>query len=132
MGKADLERYRGEVLLLAEKLALPSPSEDVVWGVYAETEKLIAMLRFRLDHETPGVFTKLPEASDMAHLLEDARELLTKASEEIARDRLPASIATLRKARNDLRSYLTEKSKSATKGRKTLAPSSPEGVATRK
>jgi len=131
VGKADRERYRTEVLSLVDRLARADAGEDVVWAVYAETEKLIAILRFRLDYETPGVFSKLPEASDPAKLLKDARELLSKASGEIARDSLVASIGTLRKARNDLRSYLTEKSKSAIRAeRRTLAPGDPERRAT--
>ncbi len=132
MGKADRERYRDEVLSLVDRLARAEAGEDVVWAVYAKTEKLIAILRFRLDYETPGVYSKLPEASDPAKLLKDARELLSKASDEIARDSLVASIGTLREARNDLRSYLTEKSKSATRAeRKTLAPGNPERPATK-
>ena len=89
--------------------------EDAVWGVYAGTERLIAILRFRLDYETPGVFAELPDAGDLTRLLEDARELLLVASEEIAQGRLIESIATLRKARNGLRSYLTEIRRSATR-----------------
>jgi hypothetical protein len=132
VGKADRERYRNEVLSLADRLAGADSGEDVVWAVYAETEKMIAILRFRMDYETPGVFSKLPEASDPARLLEDARELLAKASEEIARDSLVASIGTLRKARNELRSYLTEKSKSATRAeRKTLETGDTERRATK-
>jgi len=124
----DLQRYREEVLALERKLAeaLSSPgagvSEQAVWEAYAGTEKLIAVLKFRLDYETPGVFTKLPEPSDPAKLLEGARELLSMAADEISARKGVKAIETLRKARNELRSYLTDKRKSATR-RTRSAPS---------
>jgi hypothetical protein len=117
----DRERYRKEVVALGEKLgrALPSarsgPAEQAIWEVYAGTEKLIAVLKLRLDYETPGVFAELPKASDPVKLLEDACEVLSKGAEEISRGNLIESIETLRTARNALRSYLTERQKSATK-----------------
>lgn len=132
MDEASRERYRDEVLSLAKELARAETDESAVWAVYARTEKLIAILKFRLDYETPGLLIKLPDASDPARLLKEARGLLSKASEEIARGRLVASIGTLRKARNCLRSYMTDRRRSATraerKGRRTSA--SPEGAAT--
>ena len=114
MDEVDRERYHDEVTSLAERLA-GADAENAVWDVYAGTEKLIAILKFRLDYETPGVFTRLPDSSDPAKLLKDARALLSKASKEIARGRLVASIETLRKARNSLRSYLTDQRKQATR-----------------
>ena len=122
-----MERYRAEVVELESKLAgaLSSagsgPDEQAVWEAYAGTEKLIAVLKMRLDYETPGVFTKLPEASDPARLLTEARGLLSKAAGEVSAGNGPVAIETLRKARNDLRSYLTDKRKSETK--RTRGPS---------
>jgi hypothetical protein len=112
--EVDRERYRKEVVALGQALgdALSSEaeaSELAVWKVYAGTEKLIAILKFRLDYETPGLFTKLPDAGEPAKLLDDARGLLSGAAEEIARGGLVESIETLRKARNNLRAYLLEK-----------------------
>ena len=131
MGEADRDRYRDVVVSLAERLA-GADAEKAVWDVYAETEKLIAIMKFSLDYETPGVFTTLPDASDPAKLVRDARELLSKASEQIARGRLVASIGTLRKSRNSLRSYLTEKRKSARRAERKAraAPGKQEGPAT--
>ena len=37
-----------------------SRNEDDVWLVYARTERLAAVLKFRLGVERPGVFLKLP------------------------------------------------------------------------
>jgi hypothetical protein len=107
----DRERYRAEVASLGRRLE--GADEQTVWEVYATTEKLIAVLKLRLDYETPGVFTKLPDASDPAKLVKDASELLASAAEQIAEGKLVDSIGTLRKARNDLRSYLTERKRSA-------------------
>jgi hypothetical protein len=123
-GDEAKEGYRKEVAALEEALANALPAagaeadELAVWKVYAGTERLIAILRFRFDYETPGVFTKLPDASDPAKLLTEARGLLSKSSEEMARGALVESIETLRKARNNLRSYLTDKRKSAIKSQR--------------
>lgn len=120
--EADRERYRKESLSLAERLS-GAGAGSAVWDIYAGTEKLIAILKFRLDYETPGAFTKLPDAGDPAKLLKAARELLSDASEEIAGGKLVESIGTLRKARNDLRSYLIDMRKSATRAEKSrVAP----------
>ncbi len=83
------------------------------------------MLKFRLDYETPGVFTKLPDASEPVALLERASELLSKAGEELLGPKLVEAVETLRKARNNLRSYLTEKRKSAKKEDKRARRSPP-------
>ena len=129
--EADRERYARDVLSLAERLS-GGGAETAVWDVYAGTEKLIALLKFRLEYETPGAFAKLPDAGDPAKLLKAAREMLSKASQEIATGKLVESIGTLRKARNDLRSYLMEMRRSATRAeRKTrVAPGRPESAAT--
>jgi len=118
VGAADRERYGRDVLSQVRRLETPEPdTEKTVWEVYAATEKLIAVLKFRLDYETPGVFAKLPSAADPAELLEGARALLSRAAAEIDRGELVPSVETLRKARNNLRSYLKDKRKSATAGR---------------
>jgi hypothetical protein len=116
--EVDRERYRSVVVALAERLA-GAETEKAVWDVYARTEELIAILKFRLDYETPGVFTRLPDASDPAKLLRDARALLSKAANEISKGRLVESIGTLRRARNGLRSCLIEKRKSVIKSRRS-------------
>ena len=118
MDEVDRERYRDVVVSLAERLT-GADSEKEVWDVYTGTEKLIAIMKFTLDYETPGVFARLPDASDPTKLLRDAREHLSKAADEISKGRLFESIGTLRKARNGLRSYLIEKRKSVIKSRRS-------------
>jgi hypothetical protein len=115
--EADRKRYRDEVLSFAGMLAGGDDLEKAVWDAYEGTERLIAVLKFRLDYETPGVFTRLPDASDPAKLLAGARESLAKAAGQISKGRLVESIGTLRKARNGLRSYLIDKRKSVIKSR---------------
>ncbi|HEV2390221.1 MAG TPA: hypothetical protein VGS04_05805 [Nitrososphaerales archaeon] len=117
------------MLSLAERLS-GSGAEAAVWDVYSEAEKLIAILKFRLDYETPGVFTKLPDAGDHAKLVKSAHEQLSKAAEEIARGRLVESIETLRKARNALRSYLTDKRKSASRAQRKTRTQPPRAEST--
>ena len=116
----DRARYQKEAFSLQKRLAdaLSTPTridDQAVWEAYAGTEKLIAVLKFRLDYETPGVFTKLPDASQPTALLAEARALLSSAGDELSGRKLVEAVETLRRARNNLRSYLTDKRKSATK-----------------
>ncbi len=120
MKESDRVRYQAEAATLEKRLAdalsaAPEMDEQEVWEIYSGTEKLIAVLRFRLDYETPGVFTDLPDASDPAGLLERAGRQLSTAADEISGQKLVEAVETLRKARNNLRSYLTDKRKAATK-----------------
>jgi hypothetical protein len=110
-----LGSYAKEVASLRAILSAPEPEEDSVWQAYAGTEKLIAILKFRLDYETPGVSAKLPEPDDLQKLVDTARVLLSKSEEELASGSYVDSIGTLRQARNNLRSYLTAKSLAATR-----------------
>jgi hypothetical protein len=119
--EGDRERYSKEVVLLGTKLAEAISSgeatidDDAVWDAYSGVERLIAVLKFRLDYETPGLFTKLPDANDPVRLLEEARKLLSRTEREISGRMLVEAVETLRKARNNLRSYLTAKRKAATR-----------------
>ena len=120
MKETDRARYQKEAVSLQNRLAVALSTkaevdERTVWEVYAGTEKLIAVLKFRLDYETPGVFTKLPDASVPVALLKEASVLLSRAGEELAGRKLVEAVETLRRARNNLRSYLTDKRKSAAK-----------------
>ena len=92
--------------------------ETTIWEVYAGTEKLVAVVKFRLDYETPGVFTNLPDASDPVALLGEAAALLSRAGDELSMRKLVEAVETLRRARNNLRSYLTDRRKSATRPEK--------------
>lgn len=120
MKEADRARYLTEASSLAHKLHGSTTSSsgadpDEIWDVYAMTEKLIAVLRFRLDYETPAIFTKLPDAGDPPALLKEAQAQLSMAVDQLSARRSVEAIETLRKARNQLRSYLTDLSKAATK-----------------
>ncbi len=81
------------------------------------------MLKFKLDYETPGVFTKLPDSGEPVALLEEAGAFLSRAGKELSVRELVEAVETLRKARNNLRSYLIAKSKSATKADKRVRSS---------
>jgi hypothetical protein len=83
------------------------------------------VLKFRLDYETPGVFTKLPDASEPLVLLKEASALLSRAVEELSGRKLVEAVETLRKARNNLRSYLTDKRKAATRADRRTRGSPP-------
>jgi hypothetical protein len=114
LGEDDRGKYRQEVVSLAEKLAQGgSDTERTVWEVYAAAEKLIAVLKFRLDYETPGVLAKLPDAGRPDVLVGGAAELLSQAAAELEQGKVVPAIETLRMARNNLRSYLREKTRAA-------------------
>jgi hypothetical protein len=122
MNEAARERYSKEVVLLGRKLAEAIPpsgeaaiADDAVWDVYSGVERLVAVLKFRIDYETPGVFTKLPDAKDPLRLLAEARKLLSRSEDEISERRFVDAVETMRKARNNLRSYLTGKRRAATR-----------------
>lgn len=113
--EAAPEGYARRARSLSRRLSAPSRDDKVVWEVYSETEKLIAVMRFRLGYETPGRFTKLPSASDLEGLVARASSLLDRAADEMDRGGEIESIETLRDARNNLRSYLGEKKKPASR-----------------
>jgi hypothetical protein len=92
---------------IADSLARDGTSPEEVWQVYARLEKTIAVLKFKLDYETPGLSTKLPPANDRGRLLEDARVQIIRSASELGSGDFESAIETLRRARNDLRSLLT-------------------------
>lgn len=94
-------------------LSAPGVGEDAVWRAYSLVEKEIALLKFRTGFETPGVSSKLPEAGDPPGLLDDAKGLLSTAADLLAEGAVVDAIRTMRKARNDLRSYLLSERKRA-------------------
>jgi hypothetical protein len=134
--EADLERYRRDLSALREKLnqALTRAGfeeqqsaahnddrerEDTIWLVYAGVEKLVAILRFRLEYETPATFANLPveeeEGPATLGLVHHAADLLSTAQEELDAGRLVAAVQTLRGARNDMRSHLISQKKAASR-----------------
>ncbi len=125
MKDADRERYLREAVLLEKRLAEATSSSDpaaidegAIWEVYAGVEKLVAVLKFRLDYETPGVFASLPDPEHPIRLLADARELLSRSEGDISARRLVDAVEALRKARNNLRSYLTARRREATRAKR--------------
>ena len=92
---------------MADKLSRGKGSREVVWEVYSQVEKTIAILKFMLDYETPGVSAKLPNAAEPEKLVEDARVLIARAASELVSGEPEKAVETLRGARNDLRSLLT-------------------------
>ena len=112
----DYRRFLEEAVSLKGKLAEATAAagdggfdESTIWGLYARTEKLVAVLKFKLGYETPGTFAKLPAAKEPRELLEDAARLLSASADEMSRGMLTEAVESLRKARNDLRAYLADK-----------------------
>ena len=119
IGAADRTRYSGEAVDSARKVAQAvsggetQAGEQAVWEAYAGTEKLIAVLRFRLDYETPGAFVELPDSGDRRANLEKAESILLESARLIKAGRISDSIPELRKARNILRAYLISSRKNS-------------------
>jgi len=120
LGESDRERYLEEVGSIMQTLAGGAPDETAVWEAYARLEKLIAVLRFRIDYETPGVFARLPDATDKTRLLSEARRLLSKSRDELGAGRSVGCVEALREARNDLRSFLRETKLSSRRKRSSV------------
>jgi hypothetical protein len=92
---------------MVDELARRKGSPDAVWEVYSKVEKAVAVLKFKLDYETPGVSIKLPKAAHPEKLVEEAEALMARAVSELESGEFERAVETLRAARNNLRSVLT-------------------------
>ncbi|MDA4117479.1 MAG: hypothetical protein OK455_03960 [Thaumarchaeota archaeon] len=134
LGESELVRFREEASSLSAKLAESTssaqpPDDTAIWKVYAKTEKLIAVLKFRIEYEAPGRFAKLPATSEEKKLLEDALRSLAMSAEDISSHRLKEAVESLRDARNNLRAYLILKRKSSLKAHRDARKKSASKVA---
>jgi hypothetical protein len=100
-----------------------APTEMQVWSVYAGTEKVVAILKFRLRAERPGVFSTLPESRVPLDLLPVALAMVNQAADEIRAAKLVEGLESLRGARDRLRAYLTTERKVRMKVKRRAAAS---------
>lgn len=84
-------------------------TESAVWPLYARCEKLVGILKFRLDVERPGVFSRLPRSETPEEFLAPALEALGRADDALAGKHDLEGLEYLREARTDLRAYLSSK-----------------------
>ena len=110
---------------IVEGLPALLPTEIQVWTVYAGTEKVVAILKFRLGVERPGVFTELPSFQRSTELLPVALEKMTDATQKIRSNQLVDGLAALRSARDNLRAYLSEERRVRMGARRRAAASRP-------
>lgn len=103
----ELTELLKELTGMADELGGDEASSEGIWKVYARLEKNIAVLKFNLDYETPGLSTKLPPANDRGRLVQDAKVRIMKSASELRSGDFESAIESLRRARNDLRSLLT-------------------------
>jgi len=90
------------------------PSDEQIrsiWSAYAEVEKSVAFIKFDLDEENPGRFTKLSNyrVPDERQALQFALKNLRKGADDFALGDFHQSLKELREARNYLRALLREK-----------------------
>ena len=121
----ELAEISQSLRLIVEGLPLRMPTEMQVWSVYAGTEKTVAILKFRLGAERPGVFSELPKFQRLADFLPVALEKLTEATLKIEAEQLLEGLDTLRGARDNLRAYLSEERRVRMRAKRRAAASRP-------
>ena len=73
------------------------------------SERLAAVLKFRLGVERPGVFLKLPRSEKPEEFLPAALEGLGAAIEALGNKKQTEALGSVRSARTFLRAFLAEK-----------------------
>ena len=106
---------------LVEGLESRPPTEMQVWTIYAGTEKVVAILKFRMGVERPGVFSVLPKAQRPVELLPVALERITEGARKIRDNQLAGGLEALRGARDHLRAYLSDERKLRMRSRRRAA-----------
>lgn len=107
-----LDEVKAVQLSLSKTLgaATKNPPGDVeIWPLYARSERLAAVLKFRLAVERPGVFLKLLRSETPEEFLPLALAALGDAVESLTNKDLLKGLESIRAARTYLRAFLAEK-----------------------
>ncbi len=106
-----LAEVREMQLSLTGLIGVPETPEtdNSVWSLYAKCERLVGIIKFRLDVERPGSFLELPRSEMPGVFLRPASEALEMADEALANERYADALEWLRTARTNLRAYLASK-----------------------
>ena len=100
------------------------PKENEVWSLYAVSERLAAVLKFRLGVERPGVFLELPRSEKPEEFLPLALDGLQSAVAALeAKDQLEG-LESIRTARTYLRAYLAQKRRVKMRAKRKASSSS--------
>ena len=110
---------------IVERLPERDPVEMEVWSVYAVTEKVVAILKFRIGVERPGLVTELPRARISRELLPPALVMMKESRTNIESNQLLEGLETLRRARNNLRAYLSQERKARIRQKRRTATPRP-------
>jgi hypothetical protein len=105
----ELRELHGTLSKLVAAAPQSPPGENEVWLLYARSERLAAVLKFRLEVERPGVFQKLPRSEKPEEFLPRALEGLKDAIAALEEKKEPDGLESIRSARTSLRAYLAEK-----------------------
>ena len=97
------------------------PGADEIWPLYARTERLAAVLKFRLGVERPGVFLELPRSENPEEFLPLALAGLGDATESLTEKELLQGLESIRTARTYLRAFLAEKHRERMRVRRKAA-----------
>ena len=90
-----------------------TPGEDDVWPLYARSEMVAAILKYRMKVERPGILQKLPKSDAPEEFLPPALEALRRALSSLREGRAPESLEQIREARTLLRAFLASKKRLA-------------------
>lgn len=83
--------------------------DNSVWSIYARCERLVGILKFRLDVERPGSFLELPRSETPGDFLGPAAEALRLSDDALSSENYVQALDHLRTARTNLRAYLSSR-----------------------
>ena len=110
---SDLAGAARRIESVIESLAGEPSGDQVrsVWLAYVEVEKSIAFIKFDLNEENPGRFTRFRGYSvpDERQALQFALRNMKKGTDDFKLGDFKQSLKNLREARNYLRAFLREK-----------------------
>lgn len=104
----EVGELRRSLSRLLGAMAKNPPGEHEIWSLYARSERLAAVLKFRLGVERPGVFLKLPRSEKPEEFLPLALDGLAAAVEALEKKKQLDGLESIRAARTYLRAYLAE------------------------
>jgi hypothetical protein len=113
----DILKELREIENALSVLLLNGPAEAVrpesVWGLYASSERLAAILKFRLGVERPGYLESLPKSERpeefLPAALREIREAISLLERKPDGDHSADALRSIRNARTSLRAYLASK-----------------------
>lgn len=114
----DLAQLIESLRAIVSGLPSSQPTEMQVWSVYAGTERVVAILKLRMRVESPGVHVVPPKSKSPADLLTGAAEQMAEGIQMVDGRELAQGLESLRAARNNLRTYLSQERRARLRSRR--------------